>query len=409
MGFEIVAIGRQPRVVSSLPTKGNRVTWAVVDVGTREVLTSRTLRGELRDGLFDATRERLLLTTHALCRVSVEGELRVIETMRPKGFGTYLWRLLPIGPEHVGATGWTTGSVAVFRRDGGELVKRIRIPSPHLAIQEGEVVRPHSPHGGQCLDLGLPELKRVRQRPMPLGSVPVVHGGELFLLHGPKEQEPCRSTKCGGSSGRSSWLWIFSRSPITGPSGVRAGHRGRRPGPPAGARSPGTVRAAVAAAVEEQRGRDHLLPGRYAEPLAAGEGAVWLALIRSRAEVLREALGVSRGRASPRSRKQPRRGHDPRRSAEHGCRPGRSVDHRLRRLRQRLHAGLHADLGAEAEELLALRYPKLREAEHAVIACPRRRIQPGGETRCWILARVGQQRSVVVRLSPRGNAVEIDD
>jgi hypothetical protein len=65
--------------------------------------------------------------------------------------------------------------------------------------------------------------------------------------------------------------------------------------------------------------------------------------------------------------------------------------------------------GAEAEELLALRYPKLREAEHAVIACPRRRIQPGGETRCWILARVGQQRSVVVRLSPRGNAVEIDD
>jgi hypothetical protein len=23
---------------------------------------------------------------------------------------------------------------------------------------------------------------------MPLGSVPVVHGGELFLLHGPKEQ-----------------------------------------------------------------------------------------------------------------------------------------------------------------------------------------------------------------------------
>jgi hypothetical protein len=63
MGFEIVAVGRQPRVVSSLPTKGNRVTWAVVDVGTREVLTSRTLRGELRDGLFDATRERLLLTT----------------------------------------------------------------------------------------------------------------------------------------------------------------------------------------------------------------------------------------------------------------------------------------------------------------------------------------------------------
>ena len=65
--------------------------------------------------------------------------------------------------------------------------------------------------------------------------------------------------------------------------------------------------------------------------------------------------------------------------------------------------------GADVEGLLADRYPKLQEAQHAVIACPRRRIQPGGETRCWILARVGQQRAVVVRLSTRGNAVEIDD
>jgi hypothetical protein len=63
----------------------------------------------------------------------------------------------------------------------------------------------------------------------------------------------------------------------------------------------------------------------------------------------------------------------------------------------------------EAERRLALRYPRLRQAEHAVIACPDRRIEPGGEARCWILARVGLQRSVVVRLSRRGNAVRIDD
>jgi hypothetical protein len=65
--------------------------------------------------------------------------------------------------------------------------------------------------------------------------------------------------------------------------------------------------------------------------------------------------------------------------------------------------------GAEAERLLALRYPRLRQAEHAVIACPDRRIVPGGEARCWVLARVGWQRAVTVRLSPRGNEVEVDD
>jgi hypothetical protein len=64
---------------------------------------------------------------------------------------------------------------------------------------------------------------------------------------------------------------------------------------------------------------------------------------------------------------------------------------------------------AEAERLLALRYPRLRYAEHAVIACPARPIEPGGEARCWVLARIGWQQSVVVRLSPRGNEVEVDD
>jgi hypothetical protein len=64
---------------------------------------------------------------------------------------------------------------------------------------------------------------------------------------------------------------------------------------------------------------------------------------------------------------------------------------------------------AEAERRLALRYPHLRYAENAVIACPDRAIRPGGSARCWVLARVGLQRSVVVRLSQRGNHVEIDD
>jgi hypothetical protein len=64
---------------------------------------------------------------------------------------------------------------------------------------------------------------------------------------------------------------------------------------------------------------------------------------------------------------------------------------------------------AEAERRLALRYPHLRYAENAVIACPDRTIEPGGVARCWILARVGLQRSVIVRLSERGNQLEIED
>jgi hypothetical protein len=64
---------------------------------------------------------------------------------------------------------------------------------------------------------------------------------------------------------------------------------------------------------------------------------------------------------------------------------------------------------AQAERRLALRYPHLRYAENAVIACPDRDIQPGGAARCWVLARVGLQRSVIVRLSQRGNRLQIED
>jgi hypothetical protein len=64
---------------------------------------------------------------------------------------------------------------------------------------------------------------------------------------------------------------------------------------------------------------------------------------------------------------------------------------------------------AEAERRLAMRYPHLRYAENAVIACPDRAIEPGGAARCWVLARVGLQRAVTVRLSRRGNQVEIED
>jgi hypothetical protein len=63
----------------------------------------------------------------------------------------------------------------------------------------------------------------------------------------------------------------------------------------------------------------------------------------------------------------------------------------------------------QVEQRLFDRYPRLRNADHAVVACPDRRIEPGGQARCWVLARVGHQRAVMVRLSPRGNELRIDD
>jgi hypothetical protein len=129
-----------------------------------------------------------VLTTSALCRLSVAGEPRVLDVQRPKGLGTYLWRLLELGPDHFGATGWATKSVAVISRSTWEVETRLRIPAPHLAVRRGDVVRLYSPHGGMCLDVLPPELERIAQPPMPLGTAPLIDRGELFVLHGRRTQ-----------------------------------------------------------------------------------------------------------------------------------------------------------------------------------------------------------------------------
>jgi hypothetical protein len=187
-GSALIAVADQPRVVLSLPSRSHPVPWVVVDIESGETQTGRKLRGEIRDGRIDAAGEGWVLTTSAICKLTVADEPRVLEIKRPKGLGTYLWRLLELGPDHFGATGWATKSVAVISRESWTIEKRLRIPAPHLAVEHGDVVRLYSPHGGVCLDVRLPELERVGQEPMPLGTAPVVDGGELFLLHGRKRQ-----------------------------------------------------------------------------------------------------------------------------------------------------------------------------------------------------------------------------
>jgi hypothetical protein len=188
-GSRLVAVGSQPAVALSLPTRRHPVRWGVADLVTGEVRVSKTMRGELRDGFFEPSGEGWLLTTQALCRVDVSGDIpAVVDTLRPKGLGTYLWRLLAIGPDHLGATGWATASVALVGRQSGRLEKRLRIASPHLATTDGDLVRLFSPHGGECLDVRLPTFARTDRRKMPFGTNPVLHDGELFMLAGRRIQ-----------------------------------------------------------------------------------------------------------------------------------------------------------------------------------------------------------------------------
>ena len=87
-GSSLVAIG-SGAVALSLPTRGHPVRWGIADLATGEVKTSKSIRGELRDGLFEPSGAGWLLTTHALCKVDVSGNTpRVIDTLRPKGLGT---------------------------------------------------------------------------------------------------------------------------------------------------------------------------------------------------------------------------------------------------------------------------------------------------------------------------------
>lgn len=187
-GSAIVATPSSPRVLVSLPTAGHPVRWARVDVETGDVDVARDMRGELRDGVFDSPDEGWLLTTSGLCRVDLSGAApRVTKAVKPKGLGTYLWRLLPLGPDHLGATGWATRSLAVIDRACGTVEKRIRVVSPHLAVKRGDHVRLYAPHGGECLDLSLPSLARAGRRAMPLGTAPVIHGGELLMASGDRK------------------------------------------------------------------------------------------------------------------------------------------------------------------------------------------------------------------------------
>ncbi len=185
-GSSIVPHPDHATVVLSLPRGAGPLPWVTVNVKTHEIRMGKGLRGELRDGLASGD-EALCLTTHALCRLRLFPEPEVIATYRPKGLGTYLWRLLDFGPKLVAVTGWASKSVLVLDRTDGSVVKRIAAAAPQSSVRmDNCVIRLFALHGGEIVDIDLTMLKPIARHRVPNGSRAVVAAGEVFALTGPR-------------------------------------------------------------------------------------------------------------------------------------------------------------------------------------------------------------------------------
>jgi hypothetical protein len=184
-GSALVALPDGQRVILTLPRGRAGFRLVTVDAVRGEVHAGETIRGELRDGLFEPGATGWLLTTHALCELSLtDGHPRLLRACRPRGLGKYQHRLLALGAHRLGVTGWGSRSVAVIDRATGTVVDRVRVTAPHLAAAMPNAVRLFAPHGGECVDLALPALAVAARRKMPTGTRPILHDGRLFLLEG---------------------------------------------------------------------------------------------------------------------------------------------------------------------------------------------------------------------------------
>jgi hypothetical protein len=184
-GSALVVLPDGQRVLLSLPRGRAGFQLVAVDLGSGEVKVGDTVRGEVRDGLFEVRGAGWLLTTHALCELSIADDHPSVQrSWRPQALGTYRDRLLALGAEHVGVTGWGSKSLAVINRGTRTVVDRVRVAAPHHAVAMPGSVRLYAPHGGECVELTLPSLAVAARRKMPTGTRPIPHGGMLFLLEG---------------------------------------------------------------------------------------------------------------------------------------------------------------------------------------------------------------------------------
>jgi hypothetical protein len=185
-GSGLLAHPKQPIVVMSFPRDAGPQPWAVIDVAAGNIQTAKGLRGELRDWIATGD-EAFCLTTHAVCRLRLTPEPTVLATYRPKGLGTYLWRMLDFGPDFVGVTGWASKTLVVLSRTDGTVVKRIASTAPQSSIRiDDRVIRLFAFHGGEVVDIDLKTLKPIQRHHVPDGTRAVVSDDEVFTLIGPR-------------------------------------------------------------------------------------------------------------------------------------------------------------------------------------------------------------------------------
>ncbi len=183
-GSELVTVGDAPKVVMSLPSGSAKVPWACVDVQSGSVAAERGLRGEVRDGSLDRAGKGWLLTTSALVRVDVAGPPRIVDLLVPRGLGRYHSRLLPMGDDRFGACPWPGRTLSVVDVQARAVVKKIRVPAPHLSLVSEQTVTLYAPHGGQRMLLRRRDLKRLEVASMPTGTRPFFDDGEMVMVLG---------------------------------------------------------------------------------------------------------------------------------------------------------------------------------------------------------------------------------
>jgi len=189
-GSGLVTHPELPMVVLSLPRGAGLLLWVTADLQTGAISKGNGLRGELRDGLASGD-EALCLTTHAVCRLRLLPEPTVVATYRPKGLGTYLWRMLDFGPDLIAVTGWASRSVLVLHRADGSVVKRIPAIAPQSSTRiDGRVLRLFALHGGEVVDVDLKTLEAIGRHRVPDGTRAVVGDGEVFALTGARRAVP---------------------------------------------------------------------------------------------------------------------------------------------------------------------------------------------------------------------------
>ena len=189
-GTELVPVGDAPKVVLSLASGGAKCPWACVDVRSGAVAAERGLRGDVRDGRLDGAGRGWLLTTSALVRVDVAEAPRIVEVLVPRGLGRYQSRLLPMGENRYGLCTWPGQTLTVVDVHTSAIVRKIRVPAPHLSVVGEQTVTLFAPHGGQRMLLRRSDLERLEVAAMPTGTRPWFDDGELVMVLGERRPIP---------------------------------------------------------------------------------------------------------------------------------------------------------------------------------------------------------------------------